>query len=215
MASGSRAQGTRLNNGKVIRRQRRRNNYLSKMAMYTIAGVVFVAVAGILVLLSRGGAHETSEARPLSGVAPDFTLPSVNGQPVTLSSYRGQRNVLLFFNEGYGCAPCWQQAQDIQKRSSDLQAANTEFLDIMVDPPGLLKSEVSRWGLKMPVLSDTDRTVSQEYNTLGFGMHADKPNHTFVFIDKTGEIRWWEDYPSMRAPTDEVIQKVQALTEGE
>jgi len=131
---------------------------------------------------------------------------------VTLSTYKGQRNVLLFFNEGYGCGPCWQQAQEIQKRDADLQAANTEFLDIMVDPTSLIKNEVSRWGLTMPVLSDANRAVSRQYNTLGFGMHADKPNHTFVFIDKDGQIRWWQDYASMRAPTDEVVQKVQALT---
>jgi peroxiredoxin Q/BCP len=180
--------------------------------MYAIAGILFVAIAGLLVLLSRGGGMHSSDATPLSGAAPNFTLPAVSGGEISLASYRGEKNVLLFFNEGYGCAPCWQQAQDIQKRTSDLQAANTEFLDIMVDPPGLLKSEVSRWGLKMPVLSDTDRTVSQEYNTLGFGMHADKPNHTFVFIDKDGQIRWWEDYASMRAPTDDVIKKVQALS---
>lgn len=212
MANGSRAHGARLGNAKVVRRQRRGRNYLSTMAMYTIAGILFVSIAGLLVLLSRGGANHSSDATPLSGSAPNFTLPAIGGGEISLASYRGEKNVLLFFNEGYGCAPCWQQAQDIQKRGSDLQAANTEFLDIMVDPPGLLKSEVSRWGLKMPVLSDTDRTVSQEYNTLGFGMHADKPNHTFVFIDKDGQIRWWEDYASMRAPTDDVIKKVQALS---
>ena len=30
-------------------------------------------------------------------LAPDFTLPSVWGDPVTLSSYRGQKNVVLLF----------------------------------------------------------------------------------------------------------------------
>lgn len=217
MASGSRTHGAKPGNGNFVRRQRRGKNYLSKMAMYTIAGVMFVGVAAVFVLLSRSTAHDTSDAAPMSGAAPDFTLPSVNGQAgqtVTLSSFKGQRNVLLYFNEGYGCAPCWQQAQDLQKRSADLEAANTVFIDIMVDPPNLIKSEVARWGLTMPVLSDTAKTVSQQYNMLGFGMHADKPNHTFVFVDKAGEITWWEDYPSMRAPTDSVIKKVQALSSG-
>jgi peroxiredoxin len=185
-----------------------------KSITYVAIGASFVVVAAFLVLLSRGMAHEAGAGTPLTGAAPDFTLASVNGEPVTLSSYKGQRNVLLYFNEGYGCAPCWQQAQDLQKRSADLEAANTAFVDIMVDPPGLIKSEVTRWGLKIPVLSDTDRAVSQQYNMLGFGMHADKPNHTFVFVDKDGQIRWWQDYASMRAPTDEVVQKVQALSAG-
>jgi peroxiredoxin len=213
MASSSTA-GARRRDSQTVRLQRRRRRSLVKSIMYVAIGASFVVVAAFLVMLSRSTAHDAGAGTPLTGAAPDFTLPSVNGQPVTLSSFKGQRNVLLYFNEGYGCAPCWQQAQDLQKRSADMEAANTEFLDIMVDPPNLIKSEVTRWGLKMPVLSDTDRSVSQQYNMLGFGMHADKPNHTFVFIDKGGEIRWWQDYASMRAPTDDVIKKVQALSAG-
>ncbi len=30
-------------------------------------------------------------------MAPDFTLPSTGGKPVTLSSFRGQKNVVLAF----------------------------------------------------------------------------------------------------------------------
>jgi peroxiredoxin Q/BCP len=213
MASRS-AAGAKRRDSETIRLQRRRRRSLVKSITYVAVGASFVVVAAFLVLLSRGMAHEAGAGTPLTGAAPDFTLPSVNGEPVTLSSYKGQRNVLLYFNEGYGCSPCWQQAQDLQERSADLEAANTAFVDIMVDPPGLIKSEVTRWGLKIPVLSDTDRTVSQQYNMLGFGMHADKPNHTFVFVDKDGQIRWWQDYASMRAPTDEVVQKVQALSAG-
>ncbi|TAK57218.1 MAG: redoxin domain-containing protein [Dehalococcoidia bacterium] len=213
MASGTRPAHSG-NSRNDARRQRRTKKLLATFAIYAVAGIAFVAVAGLLVLVSRGTKHEAGDAQPMSGAAPDFTLPSLSGDKVTLSSFKGQRNVLLYFNEGYGCAPCWQQAQEIQKRTAELDAANTELIVVMVDPPNLLKGEVSRWGLTMPVLTDTDRSVSSKYNMLGFGMHADKPNHTFVFVDKSGEIRWWEDYPSMRAPTDGVIKKVQALSAG-
>jgi peroxiredoxin len=197
---------------RYVARPRRRRIKWGALATYAGIAIAFVAVAAGLVLLSRGASHDgAGEARPISGTAPDFTLPAVNGDEISLASYRGDKNVLLFFNEGYGCGPCWQQSQEIQRHISELEAADTEYLVIMVDPPGLLSGEIKRWGLTMPVLTDVDRTVSEAYNTLGFGMHADKPNHTFVFIDKAGEIRWWEDYPSMRAPTDGVIKKVQAL----
>lgn len=215
MAKSSAAGGSRLSARYVVKPRRKR---LTQGALVTYAGItiVFVAVAALLVALSRGNANGNDHggAQAMSGAAPDFTLKAVGGKDIGLASYRGEKNVLLFFNEGYGCGPCWQQSQEIQKRMSDLSAADTEYLVIMVDPPSLLGSEIKRWGLTVPILTDVDRTVSSEYNTLGFGMHADKPNHTFVFIDKGGEIRWWEDYPSMRAPTDEVIKKVQALSAG-
>ena len=33
--------------------------------------------------------------------SPDFTLKSYTGEPVTLSSFRLQKNVLLVFNRGF------------------------------------------------------------------------------------------------------------------
>lgn len=33
--------------------------------------------------------------------APDFTLDDFTGQPVTLSSYQGEKKVLLVFNRGF------------------------------------------------------------------------------------------------------------------
>ena len=33
--------------------------------------------------------------------APDFTLADYQGEPVSLSQFRGQRHVLLIFNRGF------------------------------------------------------------------------------------------------------------------
>ncbi len=33
--------------------------------------------------------------------APDFSLINYQGDPVTLSTYKGQKNVLLVFNRGF------------------------------------------------------------------------------------------------------------------
>jgi peroxiredoxin len=37
----------------------------------------------------------------LNAAAPDFTLADFRGQPVSLRSYQGQKNVLLVFNRGF------------------------------------------------------------------------------------------------------------------
>jgi peroxiredoxin len=45
---------------------------------------------------------EDDMAKQLEGVmAPDFTLADLAGNPVTLSSYRGDRHVVLVFNRGF------------------------------------------------------------------------------------------------------------------
>lgn len=33
--------------------------------------------------------------------APDFSLPDLNGEPVSLSDFRGHKNVLLVFNRTF------------------------------------------------------------------------------------------------------------------
>lgn len=37
----------------------------------------------------------------LDQIAPDFTLPDFSGKPVSLSDYRGHKNVLLVFNRTF------------------------------------------------------------------------------------------------------------------
>jgi len=37
----------------------------------------------------------------LSAMAPEFSLPDFNGRPVSLSDYRGRKNVLLVFNRTF------------------------------------------------------------------------------------------------------------------
>lgn len=38
---------------------------------------------------------------PVGSEAPDFTLPSVTGEAVRLSDYRGQKHVVLVFLRGF------------------------------------------------------------------------------------------------------------------
>ena len=175
------------------------------------AGVVAVAAVMILAFRAAGGREGgPSPEKLISREAPDFTLPTLDGEQVTLSDFRGEKNVLLFFNEGYGCAPCWQQAEALQGDLDAFSALDTEVFAVMVDPPDLLDQEAARWDLTLPILADSDTRVSQAYDALG-GMHADKPNHMFVLVDKTGVVRWSRDYPSMQADNQSVVQQVEAL----
>jgi len=57
--------------------------------------------------------------------APDFTLPSTDGRSVPLSELRAGANVLLYFQEGIMCPPCWQQMRDLKRDADRLASLNT------------------------------------------------------------------------------------------
>lgn len=53
-----------------------------------------------------------------------------------------------------------------------------------------------------------DGTVSKAYGTLGEGMHANLPGHSFVLIDAAGVQRWYGEYPSMWLDPSTLISEV-------
>jgi len=72
-----------------------------------VAGAALVAAAALLVLIFSGGGTESNDSASRSGLAigkaaPAVALPSASGPTVDLNSFRGKRNVLLYFYEHAG-----------------------------------------------------------------------------------------------------------------
>jgi peroxiredoxin len=176
-----------------------------------VVGVVALAAVLILAYRVAGPQKASSSPEMIAKPAPDFTLKTTDGRDVNLSDFRGKKNVLLFFNEGYGCDPCWQQTAQLQRDQQAFADMGVEVYAVMVDQPSLIKSEMPRWGLKtIPILVDQTTKVSKSYDALG-GMHASKPDHKFVLISRDGMILWAADYPSMWVDGDAVLKQVRTL----
>jgi peroxiredoxin len=165
------------------------------LATLLVAGVVGIAIAN-----SLSGAAD----RPLAydvgspGVgetAPDFELPSATGERYRLSERRGQ-NVLLYFHEGLGCAPCWQQVIDIQRDLDRFQSVGVDdVVAISLDPLAAQAQHAQANGVTLPILADEDRSVSRDYDALSYGMMGGStPGHTFILVGPDGVIRWRADY---------------------
>lgn len=127
--------------------------------------------------------------------APDFSLHSSTGNTISLSDYRGKKNVLLYFQEGVMCDPCWQQTLDIQKEYGKFQSKDIELLTITVDPLNAITKNARKFGITLPILADEDLKVSTAYDVLKESMHpGSRPGHTFVLVDKNGDIVWKRAY---------------------
>jgi peroxiredoxin len=175
------------------------------------AKVVGVAAVGVLALAaiyfasnsgsSAQGASSTGRypfavGEPGAGSeAPPLELPSTEGGTFELESLRGQ-TVLLYFQEGVMCQPCWDQLKDIERRWDEFEALGIDSLvSITTDQLHLLKQKVGYEGLTTPLLSDSDVAVSSRYNTNLYGMMGRGYNgHSFIVVAPDGTISWRADY---------------------
>ncbi|WP_024288366.1 peroxiredoxin [Cellulomonas sp. KRMCY2] len=159
------------------------------------AGLLVIATLVTAALLSSRPV-ESSDARQ----APNFTLPTSQGGTLTLSALRGTP-VILYFNEGAGCDSCLLQMAEIEKEPGFAEAG-IKVVPIVMNTAEQINPERERLGVSTPFLLD-DGTVSEEYGTLGTGMHEGLPGHGFILIDADGVQQWYGNYPSMwLAPTD-------------
>ena len=180
------------------RASRRRRRHL------LLWGVVLTAVAALIGAM-MWSARTTSDAS--SRPAPDFTLTDTNGATVRLADYRS-RNVVLYFNEGAGCQSCLYQMADIEKHAAQFTAANVTVLPIVMNTAEQIKADMAANGVRTPFLIDADGSVSAAYGTLGKGMHAGLPGHSFVLIDPDGTQRWYGEYPSMYLSSADLLNQV-------
>lgn len=160
--------------------------------------VTLAALAAVVTaMLVTSGPESSAEVRS----APDFTLTDTNGDQVSLSDLRGT-NVLLYFSEGAGCQSCLVQMGELEKHRDALEDLDVRVLPIVMNTREQITGDMAANGVETPFLLD-DGTVADAYGTLGKGMHAGLPGHSFVLIDEEGSQRWYGEYPSMwLAPTD-------------
>lgn len=184
------------------RTQRKRR--LITISVWTIGILAVVGLIGGAMLTSRP--QETAATR----AAPTFTLPTTAGKTVSLADFRG-KNVILYFSEGAGCQSCLLQMAKIEQQQAAFDKANIVVLPIVMNTRDQIAPDMAANQVKTPFLLD-DGTVSTAYGTIGKGMHAGLPGHSFVVIDAQGTQRWYGEYPSMWLnPTDLLTQADKAL----
>jgi len=123
--------------------------------------------------------------------APDFTLSDADGNPVSLSSYRGQQ-VIVYFYPAAMTPGCTRQACDFTQSGPALEKAGLAVLGISPDSPAKLARFREKEGITFPLLSDPDKSVLAAYGAYGEKMNYGKTvmgviRSTFV-VDAEGKI---------------------------
>ncbi|MDI3313716.1 MAG: peroxiredoxin [Mycobacterium sp.] len=129
---------------------------------------------------------------PVGTPAPDFTLRDQNQQPVTLSGYRGAKNVLLVFFPLAFTGICQGELDQLRDHLPDFENDDRAVLTISVGPPPTHKVWATENGFLFPVLSDfwPHGAVSQAYGV--FNDDTGFSNRGTFVVDRSGIIRFAE-----------------------
>ena len=128
----------------------------------------------------------------VGAVAPDFTLKNENHQDVTLSDFRGKKNVLLVFYPFAFSNVCHGELCEIRDNIGDFANDAVELLAISVDAPYAHKAWAIQEGYNFPQLADfwPHGEVARAYGVFnepkGFAFRG-----TFL-IDREGIVRFAE-----------------------
>ncbi len=123
----------------------------------------------------------------VGGAAPEFTLNSQEGTPVSLKEYRGQWVVLYFYPKDFTTG-CTIEAHNFQRDQPLYQQKKVVVLGVSVDSADSHKQFCTKEGLNFKLLADTDHKVSSAYGSLtNFGLVKFASRHTFI-INPEGKI---------------------------
>src|ERR1700684_1215667 len=142
--------------------------------------VVLAILAGMLGL-DYVGLRATSDKAPATGAAaPDFTLNSQEGTPVSLHEYRGKWVVLYFYPKDF-TSGCTTEAHNFQRDLAQYQQKDAVILGVSADTTDSHQKFCSKEGLIFKLLSDTDHRVSEEYGSImNLGVKKLSARHTFL-----------------------------------
>ncbi|MBT5550702.1 MAG: thioredoxin-dependent thiol peroxidase [Nitrospina sp.] len=123
--------------------------------------------------------------------APDFTAVDQDGKKVKLSSFKGKKNVVLYFYPKDMTPGCTTQACDL--RDNHKKFKNTVILGVSIDSTERHQKFIGKYDLPFTLIADTDKKVVEKYKVWQekklYGKTFMGIVRTTFIIDKTGTIQ--------------------------
>jgi thioredoxin-dependent peroxiredoxin len=167
---------------------------------------------GIVVLLSisllraKSGGKAPEAGQP----APDFTLHSQEGKPVSLHDFKGKWVVLYFYPKDF-TSGCTVEAHNFQRDIAQYEQKNAVVVGVSMQDEHSHQKFCAKEGLSFRLLADTKHEVSDAYDSvMNLAIAKLSARHTFL-IDPDGVVRkvWLDVNPSKHS--EEVLAALSEL----
>jgi peroxiredoxin Q/BCP len=145
---------------------------------------------------------------------PDVTLTGMDGEPLSLSAFKGNKLVLYFYPKD-DTSGCTREAQDFTGLAPEFEKAGTWILGVSRDDPKKHQKFTEKYELKVGLASDMDGSVCEAFGTWGekslYGRKYMGIERATFLIDRDGTIaRVWR---KVKVPghADEVLAAARDL----
>jgi len=153
-----------------------------------IAAIALVALALVGVAFFVKGVRAGDKAPAVGTAAPDFTLNSQEGKPVSLHEYKGKWVVLYFYPKDF-TSGCTVEAHNFQRDLALYEKKNAAIVGVSMQDEDSHQKFCTKEGLSFKLLADTKHNVSELYDSvMNLGVAKLSARHTFL-IDPQGVVR--------------------------
>lgn len=120
----------------------------------------------VLTLLGYALLAQPTEPLQVGNPVPDFQLTALDGNPMNLSDHQGQVVVVNFFASW--CAPCRQEAADLEQTWREYQDRGVQFLGVAYkDADSKAQAFLEEFGVTYPSTVDPSNRTARAYGVTG------------------------------------------------
>jgi peroxiredoxin len=132
--------------------------------------------------------------------APDFEMMNQDKNPVKLSSFKGQKKVVLLFYPMDFSPTCTNEHCDFGPKIDKIKGGDdTVIFGVSCDHPFAHTAFKKQYNIPYDLLSDVTRSVSKAYDLFWTDGPFNCSKRGTVVIGKDGRIAHWHDQPIKEA----------------
>ena len=143
--------------------------------------------------------------------APAFKSKDQNGNPISLTDFKGKKVVLYFYPKD-STPGCTAEACDFRDNYQGLKAQGIEVLGVSIDDEKSHQKFITKYDLPFKLLADTDKEIVEAYGVWGeksmYGKKYMGTNRTTFIIDEEGIIAHIISKVDTKAPTAQVLELI-------
>ncbi len=151
----------------------------------------------------------------VGSVAPVFELPDASMEMIQLSSFRGKKNVVLYFYPRDGTPGCTMEAIDFSDHEDAFSECDTVVFGVSRDDCLVHEEFRDKHGISLQLLSDAECEVMRKYEVMTEMDHNGQARpciHRMTYvIDKKGKVRHVLRDLNPRQHASEVLKVVRQM----